>query len=187
MSLSYIILGLLRECECSGYDLNKQFQTITQHFWTTEQSQIYRALYKLVDRGWVTYETVLQDDAPNKKIYSTTTEGIEALNYWLAEPHADRPPPQTWLAQLYFSDLLTCDQIDVVVMEQLERLRARLADYEALHDMLTNLPLSEETSAISRQVRLLIVKHSIRVLQTEIDYIHELAQQLGDTLAARTE
>ncbi|MEO1643977.1 MAG: PadR family transcriptional regulator, partial [Chloroflexota bacterium] len=47
MSLQHILLGLLSDEPGSGYDLNKRLQAEGQHFWTTDQSQIYRALYKM--------------------------------------------------------------------------------------------------------------------------------------------
>ncbi|MBC7811849.1 MAG: PadR family transcriptional regulator, partial [Burkholderiales bacterium] len=75
MSLQHILLGVLKDEPLSGYDLNKFFQYVMQYMWPTEQSQIYRALYKLHEFGWVEIEYVVQDENPNKKIYHLTDAG----------------------------------------------------------------------------------------------------------------
>src|SRR5690349_10724831 len=85
MSLQHMILGVLKYGPISGYDLNKAFQASIQHFWETEQSLIYRALYKMQDFGWVESESVAQDNAPAKKLYRLTESGRAELKRWLTE------------------------------------------------------------------------------------------------------
>ncbi|MBO0779365.1 MAG: PadR family transcriptional regulator, partial [Ktedonobacteraceae bacterium] len=58
MALQYLILGLLKYGPQSGYDLNRFFRDSVRHFWNTEQSQIYRALHKMHEVGWVRIEQI---------------------------------------------------------------------------------------------------------------------------------
>jgi len=53
MALEHAILGFLDYGPMSGYDLKKTFDDSVNHFWTAQQSQIYRALKKMVGDGWV--------------------------------------------------------------------------------------------------------------------------------------
>src|ERR1041384_4339943 len=102
MSLPHLLLGLLSSTPMSGYDLNKEFNTTVQHFWTTDQSQIYRALYKLEEEGKVRVETIIQEDNPNKKVYHITEAGKEELRDWLAKRHTSGHTREAWMGPLFF-------------------------------------------------------------------------------------
>ena len=52
MSLNHILLGMLKE-PGSGYDLGKRFSEGPIHFWSAELSQIYPALRRMTERGWL--------------------------------------------------------------------------------------------------------------------------------------
>src|SRR5690606_24866024 len=54
-----------------------------------KHSQIYPLLANLEKEAYVSYELVCQRDKPDKKVYSLTDKGREALRLWLAEPAAD--------------------------------------------------------------------------------------------------
>jgi PadR family transcriptional regulator, regulatory protein AphA len=51
MSLDYAILGFLNYHPYTGYDLKKIFDSSVHHFWSADQSQIYRTLARLTDQG----------------------------------------------------------------------------------------------------------------------------------------
>jgi PadR family transcriptional regulator, regulatory protein AphA len=132
MSLPHLILGLLSHGSLSGYDLNKTFQKTVQHFWTTDQSQVYRALYKLEENAWVEVETVIQTDSPNKKIYHITDGGRLALLDWLTTPLPDDTPHESWLGQIFFGGLVTEEAFSGLVQASITNLKERLAAMEAL-------------------------------------------------------
>ncbi|MBI1260022.1 MAG: PadR family transcriptional regulator [Chloroflexi bacterium] len=125
MSLQHLILGVLKYQPLSGYDLNKAFQVSVQHFWDTEQSQIYRALYKMHEQGWVEIERVEQISAPDKKVYRLTDAGWTELRRWLAEPLTFPALHEGWLGQLFFAKELTSAQICTL-------LEARIADVKVI-------------------------------------------------------
>ncbi|MEQ8672151.1 MAG: helix-turn-helix transcriptional regulator [Aggregatilineales bacterium] len=104
MSLPHLILGLLSDQPMSGYDLNKAFHQSVQHFWTVDQSQIYRALYKLHEQGNVDVELIEQSDNPDKKVYHVTKAGEMMLEDWLKTPLAEPPVREGWLGQIHFAD-----------------------------------------------------------------------------------
>ena len=74
MSLDYAILGFLNYRPLSGYDLKKMFDTSVQHFWTADQSQIYRILARLAKQKWVQVEVIEQTSRPDRKIYHITPD-----------------------------------------------------------------------------------------------------------------
>ncbi|MCL2873538.1 MAG: PadR family transcriptional regulator [Defluviitaleaceae bacterium] len=87
MSLKHGLLGLLN-CEgpTTGYDLDKFFKNSLAHFWQAKSSHIYRELGKMEDEGWLTSERVLQEEKPNKRVYSITPLGKSELLNWLSSP-----------------------------------------------------------------------------------------------------
>jgi DNA-binding PadR family transcriptional regulator len=132
MSLPHLILGLLSIQPFSGYDLNKTFQETVQHFWTTEQSQIYRALHRMGESGWVTVETVIQSDSPNKKIYHLTEAGGDELRRWLRTPLLPDSVHEAWLGQIFFGGQISLDEVAAVLRANAAGLEKQLRALEAL-------------------------------------------------------
>lgn len=85
MSLPFGLLGLIRYQDSTGYELARMFEDSLNSFWHAQSSQIYRELNRMEEKGWVTSRTVIQNDRPNKKIYSITQDGLDVFNEWLNE------------------------------------------------------------------------------------------------------
>jgi len=105
MSLKHGILGLLNYGPTTGYDLDKTFKGTLNFFWQAQTSQIYRELNAMEKQGWVTSETVIQTDKPNKKLFSLTGSGKEELHVWLHHDsiEEDIRVRDPFLVKLFFS------------------------------------------------------------------------------------
>ena len=87
MSLRHGLLGLISsEGSMTGYDLDKLFKNSLAYFWQAKTSQIYRELNAMEESGWLTSERVLQEEKPNKRVYSVTAKGRDELLKWLMAP-----------------------------------------------------------------------------------------------------
>ena len=84
MSLKHGLLGLLNYEPMTGYDLNKEFNGSLGYFWPAKASQIYRELDAMEKCGWLTSERVIQDEKPNKRVYSLTEQGKAEFMDWLS-------------------------------------------------------------------------------------------------------
>jgi len=111
MSLEHAILGFLQYGPSSGYDLKGVFDMSVQHFWPADQSQIYRTLARLSEAGWAEKEVVEQDDRPDRKVYHITEAGREELRRWLASPLEMKGGRNPLLVQVFFSGMLTDEEI----------------------------------------------------------------------------
>ena len=132
MSLEYAILGFLQTTPLSGYDLKKVFDKSAKHFWSADQSQIYRTLARLTSDEMVSMETVIQDNRPNSKVYQITGKGKEEFNRWLASPISQVEPRVSWLIQLFFAGGLSDEDI-IHLLEQLaSQIRSAIIDYNHL-------------------------------------------------------
>lgn len=83
MSLKHGILGLLNNYGMSGYDLMKSFDSSLSYFWHVRTSQIYLELSKMAKDELITSETFMQENRPNKKIFTITEKGKKELKNWM--------------------------------------------------------------------------------------------------------
>jgi PadR family transcriptional regulator, regulatory protein AphA len=111
MSLEHAILGFLNYKPYSGYDLKKVFDVSVRHFWQADQSQIYRTLGRLAERGWVEMEKIEQSDRPDRKVYRITESGRRELHGWLVGPPPMNPPRSAPLVQVFFSGQLSDEEV----------------------------------------------------------------------------
>ncbi len=130
MSLQHLILGLLKYGPMSGYDLNKAFQSSVTHFWETDQSLIYRALYKMHEAEWVETDVVNQESLPAKKLYRLTDKGQQELLDWLRTPIIMPGFHEAWLGQLFFGAELSKADIQKLLESRIAQLKEILATYE---------------------------------------------------------
>jgi DNA-binding PadR family transcriptional regulator len=117
---SYAVLGLLTYGEHSGYDLTKLVEQSIGFFFTPAKSQIYSELKRLVSLGYASEREVEQERRPDKRIYSVTPRGEEALRDWLEGP--DVPPDEIkipFLVKLFFGHRMSRQAL----LEQLEKAR----------------------------------------------------------------
>lgn len=111
MALRHALLGLLSIRPLTGYELKKQFDGTVRHFWTADQAQIYRTLYRLDDEGLVESQLVPQEGRADRREYRITADGVEELERWLRTAAAVPPDREPFLAQLFFAGRLTSDEI----------------------------------------------------------------------------
>jgi len=82
-------MGLLNQKPMTGYDLDKLFNASLGFFWPAQYSQIYSELDKMEKKGWLTSQRVVQEDKPNKRIYTLTAEGKTEFIDWLSTSEAE--------------------------------------------------------------------------------------------------
>jgi DNA-binding PadR family transcriptional regulator len=85
-TLGYALLGLLARGPASGYDLTRHLRAPIGFFWRARHSQIYPELARLEAAGLVTHAVVAQQDLPDKKVYTITESGSDALKRWVTAP-----------------------------------------------------------------------------------------------------
>src|SRR5512133_2958002 len=84
--LKYALLGSLIYQPMSGYDLKQFTDRSTSNFWHAELSQIYVTLKALEKEELITSASVQQAARPDRRVYSITPAGRQALDEWLNEP-----------------------------------------------------------------------------------------------------
>lgn len=102
--LKYALLGFLSYNPMSGYELKHLMDSSTSNFWHAELSQIYATLKTLEEKGLVASVIVPQEDKPDRREYTLTAKGLEALDRWLKTPDVEiYPSKEPFLLKLFFS------------------------------------------------------------------------------------
>lgn len=129
-TLGYALLGLLARGSLSGYELAQRMNGTVRFFWQARHSQIYPELARLEAAGFVTHEVVPQQTRPDKKVFTPTPAGLDALRRWATapvEPLAVRDELVLKAFCLWLADRPAA----VALFREQERLhRDQLAEYE---------------------------------------------------------
>jgi PadR family transcriptional regulator, regulatory protein AphA len=180
MSLPHLILGLLKETPLSGYDLNKAFQSTVYHFWTTDQSQIYRALHKMLEKQWVDVEVIVQEDNPNKKVYHITEAGQEEMHRWLISDFPATPVREVWLGHIFFT---TPDELPRLIDKLQDELKTTQARHDALISLSDELPDYDNPNlGINASLRLITLDYGKHHYQSDIAWLRHMIDWLRGKL-----
>lgn len=131
-TLGYAVLGLLARESLSGYDLTSRMRAPVGFFWEARHSQIYPELARLEERGLVTHRVVAQQDRPDKKVYTITDVGLEALEGWVVQSPAPRPTRDELVLKAYSLWLADPKRALALFREQERQHEERLLRYEEI-------------------------------------------------------
>lgn len=84
------MLGLLRRGPQHGYDLKRRHDELLPAARPMAYGQVYTALARLAERGWVREATHEQSGGPERTVYELTDTGLAELRAWAAAPEG--PP-----------------------------------------------------------------------------------------------
>jgi DNA-binding PadR family transcriptional regulator len=129
-TLRHIILGLLAAHPMSGYDIKRAFDRSLATYWNAGNSQIYTTLKALAAQGLVSSELIVQENRPNRRLYSLTEAGEIELAAWLSEEVPTRFTKDEFLTKLFFCGHSPDEQALRHLEAHLATLRAQLADMD---------------------------------------------------------
>ncbi|MBL8133094.1 MAG: PadR family transcriptional regulator [Anaerolineae bacterium] len=180
MALKNMLLAMIEIQPRTGYELSKVCEHVLSNFWTADQRQVYHALDKMEGDGWISAEVIIQESAPNKKVYSITTQGMEALERWLTTWQPPQPVRREALAQIFFGGLVPPDALGDLMAGWRESLEARrtslrghLADYERI---LAHPPARDWGWLFS--LRMMMFRYVVAQLNLERQWLEETGQLL---------
>jgi DNA-binding PadR family transcriptional regulator len=168
--LGYAILGLIDKQNITGYDLTKIFNDSVADFWSANQSQIYPELKKLVQDGFIQYETVIQGKLLEKKLYSITNKGKEELKKWLLEDEPQLSQSKDiFKMRVYFAEHLSKEQLLIKFKTRQEKCQDLLQRYRTKINEYQNLdPIPPENFG-----DFILLKGAIKQLEAQISWLDE--------------
>jgi DNA-binding PadR family transcriptional regulator len=177
MTIQYAILGFLSWQPLSGYDLKKFISGSAIFYWSGNNNQIYTSLIQLYKQGWVTSKVQYQENSPNKKVYSITDAGKEALKKWVLSTPELPEIRNTFLIQLAWADLLEMQDIDSLLENYEEEVSLQLAMQQEKYRRENRTPHRSE-----REVFLWakIAENVLIHYENEVNWVRELRQGLKE-------
>lgn len=141
MSLKYAILSVAYRENITGYDLLKRFDGSVGFFWKATYPQIYRELDSLEKEKLIVGKTQKQESRPDKKIFSITPLGEEALRKWCLEEINFKPTNNELLLKIFSGDLVGNEAINRHINDYIKYTKSQL---EKLQNIKKDLPADEE-------------------------------------------
>lgn len=78
--LEALILAVLADHALHGYEISKRIRTQSNEVLKYGEGQLYPALHKLEEAGFISAEWFVQDGKPDRKVYSITSSGRAELD-----------------------------------------------------------------------------------------------------------
>jgi len=177
MSLEYAILGFLNYRPFSGYELKRVLDESIHHFWPADQSQIYKSLSRLADRGLATVEVIAQEDRPNRKVYHITQEGRKEFLQWVGRTPDSEELRKPFLIQVFFAGMLSDEEAIAVFEDKAAELRGVLERYAAIDDS----PTHGEKAGVPPRERFfwyLTLECGTWAMQRELDWLEKTIERI---------
>ena len=129
---AYAVLGLLARKPSSGYELGSRAAASIDYFWPLTRTHIYGELAKLEALGYVVGVAVEQEHLPDKRVYTVTPQGEQALDAWLADPDPGVPRPRhPMLVKLFFGERVAPEQARALLARYRTQVLARRDQFAA--------------------------------------------------------
>lgn len=132
MSVRDAVLVALLEGEASGYDLAKEFDAAVANFWMATPQQLYRELERLAGEGLIKARVVEQERRPNKRLYTLTEAGLEAIEEFTSRAPRPCVIRDDLLVQIKAVDVGNTEAVLGSIAERLQWATAKLQRYERL-------------------------------------------------------
>src|ERR1700761_6406176 len=134
MSLRDAVLAALLEGESSGYDLAKDFDASVANFWMATPQQLYRELERLADQGLIEARIVEQERRPNKRMFSLTEAGYDAIREFTRRPPKASAIRDELLIKVQAFDVGDAAAVRDLIVERRGRAEAKVQRYERLRN-----------------------------------------------------
>jgi DNA-binding PadR family transcriptional regulator len=152
MSLRNAVLAALLDGPASGYDLAKAFDASVANFWMCTPQQLYRELDRMEAGGLIAAETVEQERRPNKRLFSLTPRGREALRDFTAAPPRPTAIRDELMVAVLAADAGDTEAVKASLRERKQWAEAKIARYERLKAKLLDGRTEEEFLATAERV-----------------------------------
>ena len=161
MGRKLLLLGLLRNQEMHGYQLNDFIDAFLAVCVDVKKPTAYYLLNKMHEDGWIAVEEQQEGNRPMRRIYSITPLGEIAFEELLRNNLGSYAPVQfSSDIGLAFMDALSDEARDILLSQRRDELAQQLATVEAIPEHPGNFQL--------------MIEHQMRHLQTELDWLDDI-------------
>ncbi len=171
MDVKTILLGSLYDKSLSGYDLKKLFSLSFAFFSGLSYGSIYPALKKLERDGLITMKLEIQENAPNRKVYTITEKGKQSFLNSLNSPFGLERYKDALLMRMFFFEHLSKQERLDAAGNYLEQVKSVAGQLEAVR---------LEVEANADRYQLLCYEFGLRAFKDLIRNIDKVIADLQD-------
>lgn len=173
MSVRHAVLGLLAQRPRHGYELRAAFEAFVggRENWEINPAQIYTTLTRLRESGLVREHGIAQANGPEKRIYSITRQGKDALREWFSAAIEREHQRDEFFIKLMLC--LATRQADPLKLIQTQR--AKL--YQELHDLTMQRTRANPHNELAR---ILLYDKAIMYLEADLRWMDLVQARLDD-------
>ena len=184
MSLRHGMLGLINLMPMTGYELDKEFKESLKYIWQAKSSQIYSELDNMEKKGWLVSERIMQDEKPNKRVYSITEAGKSELLNWMSTPESDVKNALTGKNAFLFRVLLAGSLSKEQALRLLHSFRDVCLARKVTQEDIRTAIARDELQYDSKQILFfeLVALHGEMVNQTRLAWIEKAISIVESTL-----
>ena len=173
-TLGYAILSVLGRRPCSGYALVQYLEVV----WPAKHSQIYPLLNKMEQEEFLEYEHVEQIGKPDKKIYSITEKGKEALEDWIAVSPSDPINRDEFLIKVYSIWLLKEEDSAKLIQDRIKNLEKTI---DTQLNKMAELEKNKESDSMSKNFgRYILIDRKFRLAKEEKTWCQKVLNLIKD-------
>jgi PadR family transcriptional regulator, regulatory protein AphA len=175
---AYVVLGLVSIRPMTGYDLAAYADRSIAAFFHLTRSHIYSELDRLGRLGLLSPTEVEQADAPTKRVYQITGDGLDELQRWLDDPVLkDESTRSLFLVRIFFADRSSPGQLAALLDDFESRSVIRRDRFAMMAEKLADRP----GSVFRRSTALL----GLRREQANLDWVGEVRPMLLAAVGAQ--
>lgn len=168
MDVRTICLGILTRGDATGYEIKKLFEDDGyQHFVEASFGSIYPALNRMTEEGFVSVREEPQEKRPDRKVYSITPLGRQALITSLMKPLPEDRHRSPFIFAMLFSDLLPPPRVSQMLNDYIAQAESKLAQLNQVRDE-ASTPGEEFCAGIGRAVYVAMLDF-LRAHRTEVE------------------
>lgn len=165
MERKLLLLGLLRQNEMYGYQINEMIDAHIGNSIRLTKPTSYRILHSMAEDGWVTFREEKEGNRPTRRIYTITSEGETQFQEYLKQCLSDyRPIENVSAISLTFIDTLPPDE-SVTLLENRQA---------AIENMLQSRFESEAPQSKHE----IIVENQILHLSAELEWLKGVIERI---------
>jgi PadR family transcriptional regulator AphA len=177
MSLPHVILTVLSTRDATGYDITKEFSSSIGYFWKASHQQVYRELNKMGQQGFVTCVLEPQEGKPDRKVYSITEAGRQALTEWFDHPSVHPTVRDEFCAKLMACSVQSAKPYRDQLAELIEDSKKFVAQYQEIESAYYANPASLDKQ---QKLERLTLRRNILARQAWLAWAEETFEVLNE-------
>jgi DNA-binding PadR family transcriptional regulator len=174
-----VILGLLQKRSFTGYEMKHYFETVFSFFFDASFGTIYPTLGKMEKLGYITKENILQENRPNKNVYTITPSGKEQFASYMSSPVEKVTVRSDFHMRMFFGEYAQGEAAVKWIEDTIAMNGKKLKELESMKTLSLESNTVFPTKFICLQMGIESIRAQINVLQEGLLSLQKL--NLSDT------